>query len=177
MNWYLLVKYFHILSVIMMIGGMFARQLVRRMAKNQADVRLVAPLTHLAGRLDRLMVIPGSNATLVFGVVLALIGRQPIFGFLQGSSANWLLAANILLVCVLVIVFSVFVPHNKKLAVILQGALAAGQITAELRAALDDPRLALAHHFEEAATLVITALMVFNPFNSMDKDRSAYAWR
>jgi hypothetical protein len=34
MNWYLIVKYFHILAVTITIGGMLARQLVRGIAKN-----------------------------------------------------------------------------------------------------------------------------------------------
>ena len=31
MNWYLIVKFFHIIAVAIAVGGMFARQLVRAM--------------------------------------------------------------------------------------------------------------------------------------------------
>lgn len=88
MNWYLIVKFLHILAVIMMIGGVFARQLIRGVAKKSDDIKLVASLTQIARRLDTIMVIPGSNATLVLGIPLALIARSPIFGFLQGASQN-----------------------------------------------------------------------------------------
>jgi uncharacterized membrane protein len=33
MKWYLIVKFLHILAVTITIGGMFARQLVRSVAK------------------------------------------------------------------------------------------------------------------------------------------------
>ena len=164
MNWYLAIKFCHIIAVIMMIGGVFARQLLRGVAKKTDEVKLVASLTLVAKRLDTIMVIPGSNATMILGILLALIARLPIFGFLQGASQNWLLASNILLVSSLVLVFSRFVPYNKKLDPILKAALAEGRITSELRAALDDKNVAIAHHFEEAAILVITALMVLKPF-------------
>ena len=164
MNWYLVIKFCHIIAVIMMIGGVFARQLLRGVAKKTDDVKLVASLTQIAGRPDRLMVIPGSNATLVLGIPLALIARIPIFGFLQGASQNWLLASNVLLVSSLTLVFAVFVPHNRKLASILQAAQAEGRITPELRATMDDRNVAIAHHFEEAAIIVIAALMVLKPF-------------
>ena len=164
MNWYLAIKFCHIIAVIMMIGGVFARQLLRGVAKKTDEVKLVASLTLVAKRLDTIMVIPGSNATMILGILLALIARLPIFGFLQGASQNWLMGSNILLVSSLVLVFSRFVPYNKKLDPILKAALAEGRITSELRAALDDKNVAIAHHFEEAAILVITALMVLKPF-------------
>ena len=164
MNWYLVIKFIHIVAVIMMIGGVFARQLVRGVAKKSDDVKLVASHTHVARRLDTLMVIPGSNAAMVLGILLALMTGFPIFGFLQGATKNWLLVSNILLVLTLVLIFAVFVPHNKKLDSILQTALAQGRVTSELRAALDDKTLAIAHYFEQVAIILIAALMVLKPF-------------
>ena len=164
MDWYLLFKFLHIVAVIMMIGGVFARQLVRAAAKRSDDVKLVAALTHVAGRIDRLMVIPGSNAVIVFGVILAAMMKWPIFGFLQGARQNWLLVSNILLIIGLTTVFTVFVPHNRKLESILQTALGEGRITPELSATLDDRTVRLAHHTEEIAILATAALMVLKPF-------------
>ncbi len=164
MSWYSLLKYLHILAVAMMVGGVFARQMVRGVAKKTGDVKLVASLTQMAVRLDRAMVIPGSNAVLVVGVILALVMKAPIFGFLQGASQNWLLVSNILLVMILALVFGVFLPHNKKLEAMMQAALAQGHITPELSAALENRKQALAHRFEEIAMLAIAALMVLKPF-------------
>ena len=164
MNWYLVIKFIHIVAVIMMIGGVFARQLVRRVAKKSDDVKLVASHTHVARRLDTLMVIPGSNAAMVLGIILALMTGFPIFGFLQGATKNWLLVSNILLVLTLVAIFAVFVPHNKKLESILEAALAEGRITSELSATMDDKVVGIAHRFEEISIIAIAALMVLKPF-------------
>jgi len=164
MNWYNLFKLLHILAVVMMVGGMFARQLVRGIAKKSEHVKVIASLTQVAGRLDRAMVIPGSNLVLVFGIILALMLKWPIFGFLQGASQNWLLVSNILLILAMVLVGTVFIPYNKRLDSIIQAALAEGRISPELSAALDDQTNRLAHLMEEVGVLVIAALMVLKPF-------------
>jgi uncharacterized membrane protein len=164
MNWYLIVKYLHIVAVILMIGGIFARQLVRGVAKKSDDVGLVASFTKMARRLDSIMVIPGSNATVILGVILALMVGLPILGFLQGATTDWLLVSNIMLVLVLGLVFGMFLPYNKKLDSIVQAALTEERVTPELRAALNDRTQAMAHHFEEIAILIIAALMALKPF-------------
>lgn len=164
MNWYNFFKLLHILAVVVMVGGMFARQLVRGIAKKSKDVKVIESLTQIAMRLDRAMVIPGGNFVLVFGVILALMLKWPIFGFLQGASQNWLLVSNILLILTMVLVGAVFIPYNKKLESIIQAALAEGQVTPELTAALNNQTNQLAHYAEEAVVLIIAALMVLKPF-------------
>jgi uncharacterized membrane protein len=164
MNWYLVVKLMHILSVAITIGGMFARQLVRANAKKSDDINVVASLTRASLRIDRLMVIPGSSLMISFGVILALLQNWPIFGFLQGATQNWLLVSNILLVIMQAAIFSVFVPHNKKVSAILETALEIGCVTTELRAVLDDNLNNGTHFIEETIMVIVTALMVLKPF-------------
>ena len=164
MNWYLIIKYLHIMAVTITIGGMFARQLVRGFAKKSGDVKMVAGLTHVVVSIDRLMVIPWSNIMIVMGIILAVMLKWPVFGFLQGAPQNWLLVSNILLVIMLVLIPTVFIPHNKKVESILQSALAEGQVTSELSAALNDQKNIFAHHAEEIIVLVVAALMVLKPF-------------
>ena len=164
MNWYIVVKFLHIVAVIMCVGGLFARQLVRQHAKKTNDVQLFATFSQAAGKIENSMVIPGMMAIMVLGVILALIGGSPILGFLQGASQNWLLVSNILLIGILVIIPTVLIPRGKKFEPILQAALAKGQITSELRAAMNDNTVKLAHRYEEVALIVIVALMVLKPF-------------
>jgi uncharacterized membrane protein len=164
MNWYIVLKFLHIIAVIMFVGGLFARQLVRRYANQTNDIRVFTTLSHAAGRIEAILVIPGSQATLVLGLILALIGHSPILGFLQGASQNWLLVSNILLIFMLVLVPTIFIPRGKKFEPILQAALAKGEFTQELRAAMDDKVVKLAHLYEEIATIIIVALMVLKPF-------------
>ncbi len=124
MSWYLVVKFFHILAVTITIGGMFARQVVRTNAKKSDNIDVVASLTRVAVRIDRVLVIPWSSMMIIAGIILAVMMKWPIFGFLQGASRNWLLVSNILLVTMQTGIFTVFIPHNKKVDEILQTALA-----------------------------------------------------
>ena len=110
------------------------------------------------------MVIPGNLLVLVFGVALALRGGWPIFGFLQGAEANWLLLANILLVAGIILVPVVYVPRGKLFEQELQNALKQGQITTNLITLLDDPVVKWAHRGEYVGLLTIVALMVLKPF-------------
>jgi uncharacterized membrane protein len=164
MNWYLLVKYLHILAVAITLGGMFARQLVRGFAKRSDDIRTITSLTSVALRIDRTMVIPWSGLILVMGIILALMLQWPILGFLQGATHNWLLVSNILLISMLALIPTVFIPHNKKVAARLHSAQAEGRVTPELSAALNDQQNQRAHQAEEIIILVIAALMVLKPF-------------
>lgn len=165
MNWYIIMKFFHIIAVIALVGGLFARQLVRRYAKKTNNIKEFATLMNAAGQIERILVIPGSAATLVFGVILSLIGGLPIFGFLQGATQNWLLVSNVLLVFALILLpMFIFFPRGKKFEPILQAALAKGEITTELRAAMDNKVVNLAHMIEEVSVIAIVALMVLKPF-------------
>jgi uncharacterized membrane protein len=164
MHWYIVVKLLHIVAVIVCVGGLFARQLVRQYAKTVNDIHLLAALSQASGKIDSAMVIPGMTAIMVFGVFLALIGGSPILGFLQGASQNWLLVANVLLVGILATIPTVLVPRGRKFEPILEAALAKGEITLELRAAMNDIATKLAHWYEEVALIAIVALMVLKPF-------------
>jgi uncharacterized membrane protein len=164
MDWYHLVEFFHIIAAIMFVGGLFARQLVRSYANQTNDIRLFTTLSQAAGKIEKILVIPGSQAILVLGIILAFLGHYPILGFLQGSSRNWLLVSNILLVIIILLVPIVFVPRGKKFEPILQAALTKGEVTKELRAAMNDKVVIFAHIYEEIATIVIVALMVLKPF-------------
>lgn len=164
MSWYLIVKFLHILAVTMTIGGMYARQLVRGMVKKSDDINEIASLSRAAIRMDRALVIPGSNIMIVAGIILAIMQKWPIFGFLQGSTQNWLLVSNTLLVIMVALIPSVFIPHNNKVEILLQAALSEGRITPELSAALVDKRNGMAHHAEEIIILIVAALMVLKPF-------------
>jgi uncharacterized membrane protein len=164
MSWYLVLKFLHILAVVVCVGGLFARQVVRHFAQKTDDVHVYANYSQAAGKIESLMVIPGTMAILVFGVILALVGDIPMFGFLQGASENWLLVSNLLIIGMVVIVPAVFVPRGKLFEPVLQDALSQGRFTEELRAAMDDSAVKLAHRYEEIALIVIIALMVLKPF-------------
>lgn len=164
MNWHLFVKFLHVSTVAITIGSMFARQLVRRIAKRSEDVNEIASLTRAAVRMDRALVIPFSNLMALMGIILAVMLKWPIFGFLQGAEQNWLLVSNVLLFTMMVIIMRMFLPHNRMVDALLQTALVEGKVTPELRTALNDRKNQWAHHIEEGMFLLIAALMVLKPF-------------
>lgn len=164
MNSYLIIKFLHIIAVAITTGGMFARQLVRGIAKKSDDVKTVALLTQVTIRIDRIMIIPWSSAMLVLGIILAIMLKWPIFGFLQGADKNWLFLSIVLLIVMQILIPGVFLPHNKKVAGLLQTAVSEGRVTPELRATLNDKKNQMAHHAEEIIMVVVAALMVLKPF-------------
>jgi uncharacterized membrane protein len=164
MNWYLVLKFLHIMAVIVSVGGLFARQLVRQQSKNMTDIRSFASFSRAARKIDTIMVIPGMSAILVLGIMVALIGDAPILGFLQGASQNWLLVSNLLIIGILVLIPTVLAPRSRRFEPILDAAITRGEITAELQEAANDRLMRWAHLYEEAAVVVIAALMVLKPF-------------
>ena len=164
MNWYLLVRFIHILSSIVFVGGILARQAVRMHGKRSTDIHTLAAYFSAAGKIESLMVIPGNMLVIVFGVILAIMVRAPIFGFLQGSEQNWLLATNILLILGGLNIPLIFLPRGKIFDRLMAEALAKGEVTPELKAHLNDKAVRNAHVFEILSLIVIIILMVFRPF-------------
>ena len=101
---------------------------------------------------------------IAMGILLAILQKWPVFGFLQGASKNWLLVSNVLLVIMLILIGAVFAPYNMKVEALLQSAVMQGSVTPELAAALDDRRNNISHLFEEILILAVAALMVLKPF-------------
>lgn len=164
MIWFDLLLFLHIVSVIALIGGSVALGLALAAARQQQDVRMAAAAARVVMRIQMIMVQPGSIATIVTGVILALVAGVPIVGFLQGASKNWLLVANLFLIANLVIVATVMQPGGKAIGAAMGEAMGKGEITPALRAALDNPRLDMAHKVTLAFSLLIALLMVFKPF-------------
>ena len=164
MSLLLVVRFLHILSAIWFIGGVLARQIVRLYAKRTDNVQHFAAMSLVAGRIESTMVIPGNFAVIIFGVIFALMINAPILGFLQGSSRNWLLVSNILLIIAFLNIPLNFLPRGKLFDAALKDALSKGEMTFELRAHINDPVVRLAHWFELVAMVLIVFLMVFRPF-------------
>jgi uncharacterized membrane protein len=164
MNWYLLVRFIHIFGSIVFIGGILARQAVRMQGKKSTDIHTLAVYFLVAGKIESLMVIPGNMIVIIFGVILAILVRAPIFGFLQGSSQNWLLVTNILLIVAGLNVPLIFLPRGKIFDRLMDEALTRDEVTPELKAHLDDKVVKAAHIFEIVSLISIVILMVFKPF-------------
>ncbi len=164
MSWYLLFRLLHISAAIALVGGLFARQIVRSLVPRASDVGAILNLTMAAGRVERWMVIPGNILAIVFGLILALISRAPILGALRGPFPNWLLTSIVILLVLLPLVPLVFLPRGKVFEAALEEAVAAGEITQALRGCMADPMVRAAHRAEMIGLVVIVILMVTKPF-------------
>jgi hypothetical protein len=160
----LIVRLLHILISFWFIAGLIGRNLTFRQAGQAADVGPAVALLRASERFELLMVRPGSLAVLVLGFLTAWLQGQPILGFLQGATTNWLLASLALsLIPVLLVVF-VLLPHGKLRAAAVEAALAAGSMTPGLRAALADRAVIISRNAELAITAAIVVLMAAKPF-------------
>jgi hypothetical protein len=146
------------------VGGLFARQAVRSLTARASHVADIVALTQAAGKIERVMVIPGNILAIVFGLLLALAIRAPILGFLQGARTNWLLASVAILAILFPLVPVVFLPRGKLFEATLVDASAKGTISPELRRHMDDPVVRWAHRAEMIGVALIVVLMVVKPF-------------
>ena len=141
-----------------------ARQVVRSLTARASEVSVIVALTQAAGRVERLMVIPGNILAIVFGLILALAIRAPILGSLQGANTNWILASIVILAILLPLVPLVFLPRGKVFEAALLDASAKGTISPELRHQMADPVVGWAHRAEMSGVALIVFLMVVKPF-------------
>ena len=160
----LVVRSLHILGAMALVGGIFSREIVRAEARRTLDVRGFAALTDAAGRLDKLLVIPGGTAVALLGLILALITGAPLLGLIQGADRNWLLVATLLLLPGFVLVPRVFLPQRRRIEAALKVALEQGHITGELRAAAEEPTARLWHIVEQVIVIAVVVLMSLRPF-------------
>src|ERR1700682_27410 len=158
------LKFLHVLVAFWMTAGIVGRTVAQVRAERTHEIPSLQLLIELIGRFDRLMVIPGSSAVFVLGLLPAWAQGYPILGFLQGARTNWLLISLVLWIGVFALVPAVFIPRGKAFGAALEEAITAGSITDRLEAAFRDPLVRFAHIYELVAILVIIWLMVTKPF-------------
>ena len=150
----------HVVVAFWFVAGLLGRNITIARARSVADVGLVTNLMDLAGRFERLMVIPGSAFVLILGLLAAWLGDVPITG-----EGNWWLTVSLLLfVAIGLLVPTVFLPRGRVFERAFADAKAKGEITPELTAAFGDPAVRNARWLELIVVLTIITLMVTKPF-------------
>jgi uncharacterized membrane protein len=150
----------HVLSAFWFVTGLVGRDVVLARARDADDVERVASLVATSGPFERLMVIPGSFAVLVFGILTWWAEHLPLWG----SGSRWVTVSLILFATTIPLVPLVFLPRGKVFEAALSSATAEGAMTAELRDALRDPAVAAARTYEKVVVAVVIVLMVTKPF-------------
>lgn len=164
MNFGLLTKLLHILSAIWFISGILGRGIAFGQAAKTSNVHTAYTLVKLSDFFEQRMVIPGSTAVLVFGLLTAWLQGWPVFGFLQGADSNWLLVSLALYLSPTPLIPLYLIPRRKHRAQAAEEALAQGGITSEFAAALNDRGVFTYRAVELTVAVVVTILMVTKPF-------------
>jgi hypothetical protein len=154
----------HVLSAFALIAGLVGREFTRAYARRQDEIKSFIQLIGLSGWFESKLVIPGSNAVLVLGLLTAWVRRWPLLGVLQGSPINWPFVSLLLYLLFIPIIVFIFVPRGRLFEQKLAAAQAQGVITPELSAAMNDPIVRAAHIVEALIVLFIIYLMVMKPF-------------
>jgi len=165
MNLYSLMKLLHVLAAFWFIGGVIGRDFAFWQAGRATNVQAVQALLQISDFFERYAIIPVSMVVFLFGLIITLLQRWPLFGFLQGSSINWLLVSFILYLGISLAIGPLkLVPRRKQRTRALDEALTEGIITPGLNAALHDEVVVRFRMVEFVVLVVIIILMVTKPF-------------
>ena len=154
------VSFWFVAGLLGFVAGLLGRNVTMARARSANDLSTLVELVDLSGRFERLMVIPGSFAVVVAGLLAAWAEGQK----LAGSDDWWLLTSLLLFVGLAALVQTVFLPHGKIFESALDEAKRRGEVTPELRTALRDPAVRNARVAEIVVVAVIVTLMVTKPF-------------
>jgi hypothetical protein len=160
----LILKLIHVFAAFWLITGIIGRNITIKKAEQSLDIQSVGTLLPLASIFEARMVIPGSFAVLIAGLVTAWVQGWPILGVLQGGASNWVLVSLLLFFSLIPVIRFIFLPRGKVFEAAYHEAQTLNQVTPELRAAFRDPVVRAAHLYEVIILGVITALMVLKPF-------------
>jgi Predicted integral membrane protein (DUF2269) len=150
----------HVATAFWFVAGLLGRNVTMARARTASDLRTLDELVTLGGRFERMMVIPGSIALVVLGLLAAWALGQP----LAGSNDRRVLTSLPLFVAIGVLVPTVFLPHGKVFEHALADAKVRGEVTPELRTALRDPAVRNARSAELLGVAIIIVMMVTKPF-------------
>jgi uncharacterized membrane protein len=165
MNLYILMKLLHVLAAFWLIAGLIGRDFTFWQAGRSTSVQAVQGLLQVSEFFERWAVIPVSSLVLVFGLVVTWMQKWPLFGFLQGASANWLLVSFVLFLAISAVIAPLrLIDRRRQRTKALEEALSLGTITPGLTAALHDKVVNRFRAVELILMVVIISLMVLKPF-------------
>jgi hypothetical protein len=160
----LFLKFLHVAAAMWMVTGLVGRSVVLSKAGRSADIHEVRTLLPVSTIFEKSMVIPGSSAVLIAGLITAWAQGWPILGFIQGGRSNWVLAALLLYLTIIPVIVFIFTPRGKVFEAAFNEAVKQERITPELTAAFNDPVVRRAHTYEMVMVAAVVALMVLKPF-------------
>ena len=125
------------------------------------DIHIVRAFVDLEGSFDQWLVVYGSLATLLTGLLLTWLGHWPLF---NAGVPTWTLIGAVLFLATIPLVIWVYIPRGKVFGKAFAEALVQKRVTVELRAALSDRVIRASYLYEYLMLPVVLALMVLKPF-------------
>lgn len=149
MDWYSIVKFLHIASATLWVGGGFALMLLAVRAQRAGNIEGVLQAMRATGELGNRFFAPMSMLTLLFGLIMC--------GFWIGFSDLWVLIGLAGYATTFCIGMFIFKPTADRMA----GMIARDGVTPAALA--QGQRILNAAHFDYSVMLVIIAAMVLKP--------------
>lgn len=150
----------HVLSAFWFVAGLVGRDVTLGKARRTRDVGVVAELAELAGRFDRLMVVPGSIAVFVLGLLTVWAQGRP----LTGTGNWWLLTSLLLYLTLMPLIPLVFIPRGRIFERALTDAIERSEVTSDLTKAFQDTAVRATRLYEWFMVTAVIVLMVTQPF-------------
>jgi uncharacterized membrane protein len=161
-NWFVLFKLLHVLSVIWLMAGLLARPTILAAARRAPDVRVLKAIADVSGRLEERMIAPGIFAVLISGVATALSGGYSLFGPLSGGP--WWIFIAVAVAVIAIVTTPMTLGRDRRWGQALEESAAAGVITDTLRPFLQRDAMVRRYAPDIVGALVIIVLMVTKPF-------------
>ena len=154
-----LLKLGHILLAFVLVAGLAGRWMLLTRAARTDDVERSHMLAEAASPFERAVQV-ASPILIVSGLATAWAQGYPWLGLTTG----WMLLSVLLIIPILVMIPTIFIPRSRVFEAAMADARAKGAITPRLRSAWADPAVAFARRYELASMPIIVALMVLKPF-------------
>jgi uncharacterized membrane protein len=157
---YLGLKLLHVLAAFGLVTGLIGRAVTFRAAGRAATIEPAAALLAASHWFDARLVIPSFFGVALTGLLTAWVVGLP---WTVNGRPSWTLAALILLLLPTPLIPTVLIPRRRRRETAAREAVAAGCITPELRAALDDRGVQAARTLEAVLIAAVVVLMVLKP--------------
>ena len=149
MDWYSIVKFLHIVSAILWVGGGFVLFLLGMLAERAGNIEDKLQAMRASGQLGGRFFAPMSMLTLLFGLIMC--------GFWVGFSDLWIIIGLVGYATTFSIGMFIFKPTGERM-----GAMIAKEGVTPAVLAIGQ-RMMSAARFDYAVMLVIVADMVLKP--------------
>ena len=154
----------HVLTVLWLVAGIVARDVCWWHAARAKDLATLRPIASIASFFDRRAVQPGSFVVLLTGLAAAGMRGYKIFAFARGEGPAWPITAVLIYLSIIPLIVFVFLPKGRFYRAALADAESRGELTARLRASIEDPAVVAARGYEFVMIVVLVYLMVAKPF-------------